>query len=977
MPIPPIIPIPPHLLLPGPAALATVRAAAGAATSRASAAGASSLLASALAANLWKQVPEWIREDESWLAIISRNSRTDRGGGDGGDGGSSDPVFVDEMASLTAVIQKLEALVATGYDKLGSQRRMGRRRRTVSRHANESDAASEIRQRASFLSLSMKQEEGDGGSSQISSLEWHAALLAYWQLCNQIRERYPWWRDKMYHRLDGTDRGNNIDVEQEEQLLEAELKEEKSAERSVNCHDETRVNVIDESNSENNDSTNISPQHQTGYTNEENPKFANVGSMRGVIDGNEFPPSNSGPIMTTSQIKELQTMFDYAVWAYEPDEALLRSLLLTGDGKKVDAGSSDDKKYGYQLIVHRTTSYMDPNEKLVPSDNNNNNNNNNKNDATATKKEQKQSPNKQKKNKRKPPGRVGYFVAISHAKRSLLIGMKGTSTLEELLTDCCGRAVRVDLDNDPHHPAVARGDDDESYEDAAAACCDGVESGSDDEKCKIQRSCCSDKVAQSAIDGSNEAFINEKDPSRQDEKCDKDADLISSTLPSPSTGQVSNDELVDMIRVSSSNYICPSESVEVELVHDDKQILPNASIESPRKGISPREFKQDLTTPKKKTSSLLRKVPSENVLLVPSVPDTKQSLTTTPKQIPSSPLQPPVELDHSPSDEFMESNGIEMEENRSQKLRGAHEGILHCAQQLLFEISPLIEEYAVSKGYEVVCTGHSLGAGTAVLLAVLIRGRYPALTELTGDCRGMSCDGDGPLGSDDVFLSKQRVRAYAFAPPPVLDQESALACQHYVISIVNNSDIIPRSSLTNLDVFLTILEAVRSRLVEAGMNPGSSTRNNESSSKPKTSVMASTMALFRKLSEGTNGDLLLEPVSLQKLWEEAVAEASLGESDGCYWDKEFGHHLFAPGKLLMMYESWSKHTTPSETADSVGQLHSLPPLENGRASQGIEETQTPKFHAIWTDGTAAAMKGFEIGAGSSMVTDHLTTSYQR
>ncbi len=57
-------------------------------------------------------------------------------------------------------------------------------------------------------------------------------------------------------------------------------------------------------------------------------------------------------------------------------------------------------------------------------------------------------PNKRR--RRKAPGCVGYYVAVSHVERTVLIGMKGTLTFEDLLTDCCGRAVHVDLDGDPH-----------------------------------------------------------------------------------------------------------------------------------------------------------------------------------------------------------------------------------------------------------------------------------------------------------------------------------------------------------------------------------------------------------------------------------------------------------------------------------------------------------------------------------------------
>jgi len=459
-------------------------------------------------------------------------------------------------------------------------------------------------------------------------------------------------------------------------------------------------------------------------------------------------------------------------------------------------------------------------------------------------------------------------------------------------------------------------------------------------------------------------------------------DETPSTLHSPST----DSDVASMVRVSACNVnFSPSDSVEVELVLDGQKGTTNkyiSYVNSSRDSTfsKPHQQQQPDTSRTKKTSPT-RSIPSsENVLLFPLLTSgTRRSLT---KNQHAATTTSPPEIVLSPTDEFMESHGIEMEENRSHKLRGAHEGILHCAQQLFFEIAPLVEEYAISKGYDVVLTGHSLGASTAVLLAVLIRGRYPVLT--VPNCFDGTPNDDGAEGKGD-FNTGQRVRAYAFAPPPVLDRGSALACRHYVTSIVNNSDIIPRSSMTNLDVLLTVLEAVRRRLVEAGMNPGSSSGGGSQKS------IASAVALFRKLSEGAAGDLLLDPTELQNVSEEAVAEASLGdgENDGFYWDEEFNHHLFVPGKLLMMHEPWSCAMTKT-TDDGIGickeenvagSLRSSPNKEGTNDGQrdGDEMGRSSRsaFHAMWTDGMDPALKGFEVGAGSGMATDHLTTSYDR
>ena len=564
MPIPPII-IPPHLLL----SIPSLTAPGGIVTGGRAAAsgvyyGGSTLLTSVLAANLWKNTPEWIKEDASWQSLAGRKDVNDSSEGEnGGDEDEGDKSFVDEMATLSSVISKLELLVNEGYERLGSQRRMKRRRHIVKRSVSNNRGRDREECGGQGTDNTERDDAQDADEQIISPLEWHAALLAYWQLCNQIRVRYPEWRNDVY-KITDSDNSNS------------------SAEQ---------------------------------------------------IDANE----RDTPIdISISQIKELQTMLNYAIWAYEPNEEKLRSYLLSGSSDEDES----KERGGYQLIVHRTTSYIDPNESILP-------------DTSSSK----DNTNKSKKNskvKRKPPGRVGYFVAISHEQQTVLIGIKGTSTLEELLTDCCGRAVRVDLDNDPH-----------TYQPSAEV------------ELEV------DEMIADVLDNSEEAsMVHENDTQLADNE---------------EEGNGSVDELVlDTIHISSSKEENPSESVEVELMSDvNQQSSTNTSFESSSPSSTDESKKQDMT------SSTPTTKPSENVLLFPSSSRTANHSKTKLNQ-----SQPP-ELYQSPTDEFIETHGIEMEENRSHKLRGAHEGILHAAKQLLFEIAPLIEEYS-AKGYKFICTGHSL-----------------------------------------------------------------------------------------------------------------------------------------------------------------------------------------------------------------------------------------------------------------------------
>lgn len=744
-------------------------------------AGASSLLAAALARDLYRRTPEWIREDDLWKSLME-----DETSGSG---------HRDEMASLAAVIQKLQGLIGTGYEKLGSERRRLRRRRTArgkrSTLLHKSTECLCQTKGSTYNTCKhefQNQEQFDLESTteviptdQITPLEWHAALLAYIQLSNQIRERCPWFRDQMYETH------NTADM-----------------------------------------------------------------SMKATSDISRF--HNHDNSITISQINELKSMLDYAVWAYESDEEKLRTLLQTGYvNPSEETGMDFNTNNEYQLLVHRTTSYIEPTVENTGS---------------------KQSSKKL----RKPPGRVGYYVAVCHSKKELLIGMKGTSTIEDILTDCCGRALRLDLENDPHHPCPCG----EERHGVEVSSLDEHESDKHDDELQ------------------NNYVID----SRTDE-----------TLHVSFISTENNDSKLKEIEVNL---------VEVELLHQNESIELFTPLkrgnETNENGFAISSMLKQHNSPKRVGSGVNQNTfivprPAENILLVPT--------------------------DQQPC------HGIEMQPERTTKLRGVHEGLVHCSQQVFSEISPLIEEFAVSKGYDVVCTGHSMGAGTSSLLALLARGKYPDLA-IPRECA------DGAV---------ERVRVYAFASPPVMDRASALACQHYVTSIVNNSDIIPRSSLTNLDILLTMLEAMRNRLVDEDMNPSmNSTPSIEDSvdthQKPN-NIIYTLVALFQKLSEGTDGAMLIEPDELQHIFNEAVADASLGE-DEIFWDDEGDHHLFVPGRVLMLHEPWTSSDVHDEKL----------------AAQG--NTPAPySCKAIWTNGTSPMLRGFEVGAGGNIISDHLTASYYR
>ena len=51
----------------------------------------------------------------------------------------------------------------------------------------------------------------------------------------------------------------------------------------------------------------------------------------------------------------------------------------------------------------------------------------------------------------------------------------------------------------------------------------------------------------------------------------------------------------------------------------------------------------------------------------------------------------------------------------------AHEGIFISSKRLVKDLQPLVEHMLIPTGYNILITGHSLGAGAAVMLGLLLR----------------------------------------------------------------------------------------------------------------------------------------------------------------------------------------------------------------------------------------------------------------
>ena len=264
-----------------------------------------------------------------------------------------------------------------------------------------------------------------------------------------------------------------------------------------------------------------------------------------------------------------------------------------------------------------------------------------------------------------------------------------------------------------------------------------------------------------------------------------------------------------------------------------------------------------------------------------------------------------------------------------------HEGIMAAADRLSRDMEDLVSELFLPNNYKIIITGHSLGAGVAALIGLLLRSRIPALQK--------------PSKSGGNIL-----QVYSFASPPVLSHDAALACKPFVTTVVNNSDIIPRSSVSNLIIMAEFLKIVHHRLDEENLLPRD---------------FKTTTAFLRALSSGDKGEMLMSTDDIFETLKRTFDKVEL----------EDPLHLYVPGRVFHMIDTWSKQgygqgrddTVEGGTGEVSGETSSgvlyggpFEVAEGGRTAEILLES----------DGTSGALRFIEID--SRMMTDHLSPGYR-
>ncbi len=262
-----------------------------------------------------------------------------------------------------------------------------------------------------------------------------------------------------------------------------------------------------------------------------------------------------------------------------------------------------------------------------------------------------------------------------------------------------------------------------------------------------------------------------------------------------------------------------------------------------------------------------------------------------------------------------------------------HEGIWNTALTMANDLEELVSNLFLPSGYKVLIVGHSLGGGTACLLGILLRSRIP---ELRGD----------------------KLQVLAIAPPPVLNHKAALAASSFCTSVVNNNDIVPRMSLSNLVHLAELLVHIERILKEKGMKPHD---------------MGSALRYVQDLMQ-SDGEPIMSCKEVDALYDEQ--NEYLDHTD----------NLFVPGRVITMWylkengnkedhKDDNKETSRDENNDDCEKEGKEKSDDDARMKE-IEKqmTKIKTINAVSSNGGMRMLRQLELE--SSFLDDHRTEFYQ-
>jgi len=277
---------------------------------------------------------------------------------------------------------------------------------------------------------------------------------------------------------------------------------------------------------------------------------------------------------------------------------------------------------------------------------------------------------------------------------------------------------------------------------------------------------------------------------------------------------------------------------------------------------------------------------------------------------------------------------------------------------------------------------YSLRGGVATLAALILRAEFPS-------------------------LEGERMHVYAFAPPPVLDHDSAIAAAPFVTSFVHNADMIPRCSLFNLAILMQGLKVIHEKLKERGINPtgpktttafirqlfasnidlgvpidgdndenvsdedeGQDNAENDFSQDDHESMDSSSKTPAHECdsSRSQKSSFSTKPLLTLEEWNSAL--------DNGMPSIRKREHLFVAGRVLLIYSPWKEEAAMREKEGRRQQetTNDENDDENDDTNNTVTRVSSRPLRCVDTNGTAAALRMIEAD-GPRLFTDHFTSSY--
>ncbi|KAF7243033.1 Sn1-specific diacylglycerol lipase beta [Varanus komodoensis] len=258
-----------------------------------------------------------------------------------------------------------------------------------------------------------------------------------------------------------------------------------------------------------------------------------------------------------------------------------------------------------------------------------------------------------------------------------------------------------------------------------------------------------------------------------------------------------------------------------------------------------------------------------------------------------------------------------------------HKGITQAANYIYRRLTNggiLSQAFTIAPEYKLVVVGHSLGGGTASILAIMLRNAFPTL------------------------------RCYAFSPPGgLLSKSLAEYTKQFIVSVIVGKDFVARLSMPNM-------EDLKRRIIRIVAN----------CNKPKYQILlhgcwyevfGGEPDNFPTELDGRNQDALAQPLLAEEnlMVHRSPSYNTLDDNSPLSSPPQYPH-LFLPGKIIHIVEEKSTSRTFEMEDKAAGDDRSrVIERANGWCSSDVQYT------AGWSKETAFG----NILISPKMITDHL------